>query len=263
MGGGGGGGGEKAHHAVTQLSSAQQRQTAAKPPPSRVEGRFCPPLVVLARRHNPNAAFNISKCHGSLRPSSSQTKPGGNAPPCKDVRRFAIPPHFLTFLSAVASPRGPKCAPCADFRSHTFEKGMVGCIIASRSSNGVGCTARLSPKLARPVGWTAAAVNTRDVRRGDGPTFGFGRSTSKDASSQVSDPLHPVLLRFTFRCLVERMIHLALRAAGYRRARFTKRCSCGRRHREFVKVGPNGSLEDIERIVRRSLKKIGEGDAPQ
>ncbi|KAJ7822787.1 hypothetical protein B0H14DRAFT_2598233 [Mycena olivaceomarginata] len=65
------------------------------------------------------------------------------------------------------------------------------------------------------------------------------------------------------RKFAERMIHLALRAAGYRRTRFTKRCSCGRRHCEFVKVGPNGSLEDIERIVRRSLKKIGEGDAPQ
>ncbi|KAJ7798841.1 hypothetical protein B0H14DRAFT_3492164 [Mycena olivaceomarginata] len=65
------------------------------------------------------------------------------------------------------------------------------------------------------------------------------------------------------RQFAERMLHLALRAAGYRRARFAKRCSCGRRHREFVKVGPNGSLDDIEKIVRRCLKKIGEGDAPQ
>jgi hypothetical protein len=59
------------------------------------------------------------------------------------------------------------------------------------------------------------------------------------------------------------MIHLALRAAGYRRAWFAKRCSCGRRHREFVKVGRNGSLEDIEKIVRRCLENIGEEDAPQ
>ncbi|KAJ7791399.1 hypothetical protein B0H14DRAFT_3500471 [Mycena olivaceomarginata] len=65
------------------------------------------------------------------------------------------------------------------------------------------------------------------------------------------------------RQLAERMIHLALRGAGYQRARFAKRCSCGRRHREFVKVGPNGSLEDIEKIVRRCLEKIGEGNAPQ
>ncbi|KAJ7813817.1 hypothetical protein B0H14DRAFT_2604622 [Mycena olivaceomarginata] len=50
--------------------------------------------------------------------------------------------------------------------------------------------------------------------------------------------------------------------AGYQRARFAKRCSCGRRHREFVKVGPNGSLEDIEDIIRRCLKEIDEGDAP-
>jgi hypothetical protein len=139
---------------------------------------------------------------------------------------------------------------------------MGGCTTVLRSSNGGGCTARLSPKSGRPVGWTAAAVNTRGVRRGGGPTVGFGRSTSKDASSQVSI-LHPVPLRFTFLCLVERMVHLALRAAGYRRAQFAKRCSCGRRHREFVRVGPNGSLDDIERIVRRCLKKIGEGDAPQ
>jgi hypothetical protein len=59
------------------------------------------------------------------------------------------------------------------------------------------------------------------------------------------------------------MIHLALRAAGYQRARFAKRCSCGRWHSEFVKVGPNGSLEDIEDIIRRCLKEIDEGDAPQ
>ncbi|KAJ7353471.1 hypothetical protein DFH08DRAFT_956527 [Mycena albidolilacea] len=65
------------------------------------------------------------------------------------------------------------------------------------------------------------------------------------------------------RQFAERMIHLALRAAGYRRARFAKRCSCGRRHHEFIKVGRNGSLEDIEEIVRRCLEKIGEEDAPQ
>ncbi|KAJ7824632.1 hypothetical protein B0H14DRAFT_2597164 [Mycena olivaceomarginata] len=65
------------------------------------------------------------------------------------------------------------------------------------------------------------------------------------------------------RQFAERMIHLALRAAGYQRARFAKRCSCGRRHREFVKVGPNDSLEDIEDIIRRCLKEIDEGDAPQ
>jgi hypothetical protein len=59
------------------------------------------------------------------------------------------------------------------------------------------------------------------------------------------------------------MVHLALHAVGYRRAQFAKRCSCGRRHRKFVKVGPNGSVDDIERIIRRCLKKIGEGDAPQ
>ncbi|KAJ7742993.1 hypothetical protein B0H14DRAFT_2637532 [Mycena olivaceomarginata] len=64
------------------------------------------------------------------------------------------------------------------------------------------------------------------------------------------------------RQFAERMIHLALRAAGYQRAHFAKRCSCGRRHREFVKVGPNGSLEDIEDIIRRCLKEIDEGDAP-
>ncbi|KAJ7701623.1 hypothetical protein B0H14DRAFT_3649907 [Mycena olivaceomarginata] len=119
---------------------------------------------------------------------------------------------------SVAFPRSPKCTPCANFRSHTFEKGMGGCTTASRSSNGGGCTARLSPKSGRPVGWTAAAVNTRDVRREGGLAFGFGCSTSKDTSSQ---------------------------------------------HREFVKVGPNGSLEDIEEIVQCCLKKIGEGDAPQ
>ncbi|KAJ7360794.1 hypothetical protein DFH08DRAFT_951444 [Mycena albidolilacea] len=61
----------------------------------------------------------------------------------------------------------------------------------------------------------------------------------------------------------ERMVHLALRAAGYRHAQFAKRCSCGCWHYEFVRVRPNGSLDDIERIIRRCLKKIGEGDAPQ
>ncbi|KAJ7363035.1 hypothetical protein DFH08DRAFT_329411, partial [Mycena albidolilacea] len=179
-------------------------------------------------------------------------------PTCQDHFRRRIPPQQVPWLAgtlhalllsneaqqkraslqkSVVFPRSPKCAPCAKLRSHMFEKGMGGCTTVLRSSNGGRCTARLSPKSGRPVGWTAAVVNTRGVRRG---VFYVRR-----------------------RQFAERMVHLALRAAGYRRAQFVKRCSCGRRHREFVRVRPNGSLDDIERIIRRCLKKIGEGDAPQ
>ncbi|KAJ7799770.1 hypothetical protein B0H14DRAFT_3885950 [Mycena olivaceomarginata] len=61
-------------------------------------------------RHNPCAAFNTNKRHGSLRPSSSQNE---------SQRKRA------SLQRSVAFPRSPKCTPCADFSFHTFEKGMV------------------------------------------------------------------------------------------------------------------------------------------
>ncbi|KAK7046216.1 hypothetical protein R3P38DRAFT_2765087 [Favolaschia claudopus] len=58
----------------------------------------------------------------------------------------------------------------------------------------------------------------------------------------------------------ERVIHLELSARGFRRVKFVDPCGCGHRHREYVYLG-EGSLSDMENIMRQCLREVGEPDA--
>ncbi|KAK7000450.1 hypothetical protein R3P38DRAFT_2797690 [Favolaschia claudopus] len=62
------------------------------------------------------------------------------------------------------------------------------------------------------------------------------------------------------RLLVERVIHLELAARGFQRVKFVDPCACGHRHREYVYLG-EGSLSDMENIMRQCLREVGEPDA--
>ena len=59
----------------------------------------------------------------------------------------------------------------------------------------------------------------------------------------------------------ERIIHLQLCDEGYACARFDEPCLCGHHHREYYYMRPEGSLEEIEEIVRECLAEIGEANA--
>ncbi|KAJ7812586.1 hypothetical protein B0H14DRAFT_3752399 [Mycena olivaceomarginata] len=167
-----------------------------KPPPSSVNFFTSSIRRVPHARTTLDVVFHTNKHYGSLAPStpSSQTKSSRNTPPCKDVPYVREGDGWVYHCVEIVQ-RG---------RMHRE-------VIAK-----VGETCRLGGRCGE----------YKRCEKGGGLTFGFGHSTSKDASSQRFVP----------------------RATGAHGLQSAARAVAG---------------TDIERIVRCCLKNIGEGDAPQ